>query len=445
MPPTRHRDRIHAAANHRASHDRRMRKLILLFCTAALALQAAGTAPKSHRDFRTAAEAAYQRKDYAAAREAFASALQLRPDSPRYLHDLAAVSALAGDPGAALDLLRRLAALGVATPVERDPDFASLQGRPEFRQVLQAIAENRSPRGEAEVLAELPGRTGIIEGIAFRVRTSDLFLGDAHHRCIWRRDRDGRVSRFTAVEDEDILGVFGLVLDEARNTLWAAMAALPEMSGYTAELKGLSALGEFNLATGELRRAIPVPDDGHDHLLGDLVLAPDGTIYATDSATPIVWQFAPGAEELEKVAELPPFSSLQGLVLVRRKLLVADYANGLVAIDLATGSFAPLSPPPNTTLLGLDGLVPVPGGIVAIQNGVDPQRAIRIAVSPDLTTVTAVTVLAAALPQFGDLTLVTLVNERPVVIAGAGWEGFDPAKTEHPRAHAVRIFQIALP
>ncbi|MBI4621922.1 MAG: hypothetical protein HY736_01715 [Verrucomicrobia bacterium] len=422
-----------------------MRTLVFLLCCTALALSAAESPPKSHRDFRAEAEAAYQREDYPAAREAFASALKLRPDSPRYLHDLAAVSALAGDPGAALDLLCRLVALGVAAPVERDPDFASLQGKPEFRQVVQAIAENRSPRGEADVLVELPGRTGIVEGIVFRERTSDLFLGDAHHRCIWRRDRDGRVSRFTATEDDDILGVFGLVLDEPRNTLWAAMAAVPEMSGFTADLKGQSALGEFNLATGELRRAIPAPDDGHGHLLGDLTLAPDGTIYATDSAAPIVWQLAPGAEDLEKVAESPLFSSLQGLVLARRKLLIADYANGLVTVDLATGKIAPLSPPPNTTLVGLDGLVPVPGGGVAIQNGVEPQRVIRIALSPDLTAVTAVTVLAAALPHLGDLGLVALANDRPIFIAGAGWEGFDPARTSHPPAHAVRIFQVALP
>ena len=56
------------------------------------------------------------------------------------------------------------------------------------------------------------------------------------------------------------------------------MSAVPEMSGYTPEMKGQAALAEFNLATSELRRVIPVPPDGRDHGLGDLCVAPDGTV-----------------------------------------------------------------------------------------------------------------------------------------------------------------------
>ena len=94
--------------------------------TLALTAPAAEPAVKSHRDFRLEGEAAYNRKDYAAARAAFTTALELRPDSPRYLHSAAALCALTGDTDAALGYLQRLAALGVSTPVERDPDFAPL-------------------------------------------------------------------------------------------------------------------------------------------------------------------------------------------------------------------------------------------------------------------------------------------------------------------------------
>ncbi|HUR59075.1 MAG TPA: hypothetical protein VM029_15275, partial [Opitutaceae bacterium] len=121
---------------------------------------AADTDGKSHVDLRTEAQAAYERKDYTAARELFAAALALRPDSPRYLHNLAALSARTKDTKAALDYLRRLAALGISTPVERDPDLAALQGTPDYMRVLQLFAANRAPQGEAEVLAELGGRTG---------------------------------------------------------------------------------------------------------------------------------------------------------------------------------------------------------------------------------------------------------------------------------------------
>ena len=412
-----------------------------LIATASLLAQ---DAEKTHLDFRAEAAAAYQRKDYTAAKEATLAALELRPDSPRYLHNLAALCALTRDPASALDYLRQLVGLGVAPPVERDPDLASLQGTPQFAKILHDFAANRAPQGEAEVVAEFPGRTGIIEGIAFRERTGDLFLGDVHHRCIWRRDRDGRIARYSA-EDEDLLGIFAIALDEERNTLWATMAALPEMSGYTTDMKGHTGLAEFNLSTSELRRLIPVPGDGREHRLGDLLVAPDGTIYLTDSKAPVIWQLAPGAEEMQKVVDSPVFGSLQGVTLEKRTLLVADYVNGLFIVELATGNITALTPPKNTTLIGIDGLVTVPGGIVATQNGVEPQRVIRVTFSPSLETITGVSVLAAALPNLTDLTLVTLANQRPTFIAGSGWDGFDPAKTRQPPAHTVRIFQVAVP
>ena len=413
------------------------------FLVAALSL-AAGETPKSHEDFRHAAAAAYQRKDYAAAKEALLAALALRPDSPRYLHNLAAVSSLLGDSAPALTYLRQIAALGVAPNVERDRDLGSLQGTPEFTRILHTFATHRAPKGEAELVAELPGHTGIIEGIAFRVRTGDLFLGDVHHRCIWRRDRDGRVARFTA-EDDELAGIFGLVVDEPRNTLWAAMSAVPEMSGYTPEMKGHAALAEFDLATSELRRVVPVPADGRDHGLGDLCVAPDGTVYATDSKSPVIWFLARDAEELQKAADSPIFGSLQGVTIERRTLVVADFSNGLFTVDLGTGNITALPPPKNTTLVGIDGLIPVPGGIVAVQNGVEPQRVIRISLTPGLDAITSVSVLVSGLPHLNDLSLITLVNDRPTLVAGSGWDGVDAAKSRPPPAHTVRIFQVPLP
>ena len=80
-----------------------------------------------------------------------------------------------------------------------------------------------------------------------------------------------------------------------------------------------------------------------------------------------------------------------------------------------------------------------------MQNGVTPQRLVRIGLSADLTAITSVTVLASAFPHLDDLALVTLVNGHPTFIANAGWDNFDPAKSAHPPAHSVRIFQATPP
>lgn len=408
-----------------------------------LPLLRAQTPGPSHLDLRAEAHAAYQRKDYAAALSATREALKLRPDSPRYLHNLAALHTLTGDTSAALAHLRRLAALGIHTDVARDPDLASLQGTSEFAEVLGLLAANLEPRGTLGELAELPGRTGILEGIAFRERTGDLFLGDVHHRCIWRRTREGEVSRFTAA-DVDVAGIFGVAVDEARQTLWATMAAVPQMEGYEPEMKGFTAIAEFDLRTGELRHISPVADDGREHLLGDLTLAPDGTLYATDSRSPVVWQVAPGAEEPTRLFDLPGFQSLQGIALIGRNLIISDYSNGLVVIDLAARQISALVPPENTTLLGIDGLVAIPGGVVATQNGTTPQRVLRIMLSPGADRITDVQVLASGHRTLTDLSLITLVQDRPTFIAGSGWDALEGTRARAPAAHAVRLLQVEL-
>lgn len=421
-----------------------MRLLSPIVVLCAVAPLVAGQPAKTHLDFRREADAAYERKDYKAALAATAAALKLRPDSPRYRHRLAALSARTGDAAGALHYLRELAALGVAVPVQRDPDFASLQGRPEFLRLLQDFAANAEPRGAAEVVAELPGRTGILEGLAFRARTGDGFLSDVHHRCIWRRDREGRISRFTD-EDEEFAGIFGLAIDEPRRTLWAAMAAVPEMAGFEPAMKGRAALADIDLERGELRQVFAVPADGREHGLGDVLLGPDGTVYASDSLAPVIWQLAPGAEELQKLVDSPLFGSLQGMALRDRTLLVADYTNGLFTIDLPSGEIRALPPPKDTTLLGIDGLVLLDDGLVAIQNGFSPQRVLRIKLAPRWDAVTEVTVLASGLAHLTDLTLATPINGRATVIAGAGWDDFDPQTHKAPRPHTVRLFQIERP
>jgi hypothetical protein len=133
------------------------------------------------------------------------------------------------------------------------------------------------------------------------------------------------------------------------------------------------------------------------------------------------------------------------MALLQKRLLVADYTNGLFTIDLPTGDINALAPPPNTTLLGLDGIVHVGDELFAVQNGVEPQRVLRIKLSPTWNEIKEVTVLASGMPGFTDLGLATLVNGAVTVIANTGWDGFDPQKTKQPPSHTVRLFQMALP
>jgi hypothetical protein len=158
----------------------------------------------------------------------------------------------------------------------------------------------------------------------------------------------------------------------------------------------------------------------------------------------VIWKLAFEAEEFEKVADSPAFESLQGIVLEVQTLLVVDYANGLFRVEIGTGSISALRAPEQTTLLGIDGLIAIPGGVVAVQNGVEPQRVLNVSLTPDFQSISRVQVVASALPELRDLCLGTLVNDLPTIIAGSGWENFNAARDKHPSAHTVRILHVAL-
>ena len=404
---------------------------------------AAPAADRPAIELREEARAAASRGDLAAARRLLDQALAAQPDSPALLLELAAVAARQDDGPAAIAALEKIAALGAAPPVERDPRFASLQGSAPFRRVFQAFSRLREPAGVAEEITSLTGRTGILEGIAWRARTGDLFLGDVRHRGIWRQDREGRVARFSA-EDESLLGIFGLAIDEARGLLWATMSAVPEMEGFSPEMKGTAGLAAFSLATSELVRVVEVPDDGRQHGLGDLHVADDGTVYATDAKAPVIWKLEPGAEELQRFAEERSLVSLQGIVRWRDDFLVADYQRGLLAVSAADGRFRQLLPPPGASLVGLHGLVATPAGIAATQAGITPERVVLLVPSDAEDRVRSVAVLASGHPGLNDLGLITLVNQQPTWVSGAGWDALVTTPAAN-RGRTVRILQTRLP
>jgi hypothetical protein len=402
-------------------------------------------AAKTHLAWRREVADARRRHDYLAMLTAAQTAADLRPDSPRELLNLAGAYALTGHRDLAFSTLDRLAARCIYLPLAQVPDLASLRDSPEFAEVLAAMERNLAPRGSAQVLLDLPGVPGIIEGIAHRTVTKEFFFGDVHDRCVWRLRSDGSRTRFSSDVDS-LLGVFKLVLDEAHGLLWVSTSALPEVAGFNPALKGRGELAALDLTTGRVVRRYPLPADGRDHCLGDFLLAPDGTVYLTDSVAPVIWRLVPGGSQLELFLESTAFISLQGIGLLphRARLVVTDYAMGIALVDLGSREITWLQPALHATLLGLDSLAVQGDTILAVQNGIEPERVVRVLIPSDLSQPARLDVLAAAVPNFADLTHFVLFNGRLAVIAGSGWAGFQDAKNPPP-PHTVRVMLVKLP
>ncbi len=395
------------------------------------------------------AAAAADEKDFSTYLAKMEAAAALRPDFPRILTNLAAAQLANDRPDDSIATLGRLAALGVHSPVDKSEEFVALRGRKEFKDVVAKLANNLVGIGEAEIAFTVPDMTGVIEGIAWREKTGDFFFGDVHNRAVWLRTKDQKVRRFSA-EDENLFGVFGLTVDEERGALWAATSAVPAMHGYANELDGAAGLAEFDLESGALRRVVRVPatNDHMTHVLGDLALAPDGGIFLPDSGAPTLWRLAPGASELEVFAESAEFMSLQGAVVVPElnALLVADHANGLLRVDLTSRAVRRLESPPNTTLIGLDGLVRAPNGdVIAIQNGLKPARVLRLTLDASGESVTTVAVLESAhlnmpAPALGCVAL----GGDLYFIGNAGWSRFEGEEVKPTAPRPIPIFKTKL-
>jgi hypothetical protein len=390
---------------------------------------------------------AAEAKDFAGAVARLEAAVALRPDLPRLFVDLAAAQVALEQHDEAIGTLQRLARLGVHSPVDKAEEFTPLRARNEFQEVVKSLATNLHPKGSGEIAFTLRDVTGLIEGIAWREKTGEFYFGDVHGRAVWLRNKDGSLRRFTA-EGEDLLGVFGLAVDEANGSLWAATSAVPAMSGFTPDMEGTAALAELDLATGAVKQVYPVArGQGGRHLLGDVALTPEGAVLLPDSATPVVWRLAPGGKALEEFAGGPELLSLQGIaVLPSGVAVLSDQINGLLRLDLSNGRVDRLEPPPDTTLIGIDGLTPAPDGhVLALQSGVRPVRVLRVELDGAAESLTSVAVLESGHIAMASPSLGCLATDGDFFYIGnPGWNRFasDDGRPTAPRP--VPIFRTKL-
>lgn len=373
-----------------------------------------------------AATQAHDARDYAEMERQLRAALKLRPAHPAALYDLAAALVLRGERKEALETLELLADMGLAYDPSGDEDFAALRGSDRFDEAVRDLARNRKPAGGADVAFRLLQPTFIPEGLAFDEDTKHFFVSGVHERRIQRVGPDGRETDFVPPGGGGLWAPLGMVADASRRLLWVATAAIPEMKNADPGELGRAAILAYDLDNGRFKRRLAMPEDGAAHVLGDLVLARDGTIYTTDSkggrlyavdSTRGTWRAltAPGA-----------LASPQGLVLSgdRRFLYVADYTQGLFRYELDGGALTRLEVAPEICVYGIDGLYRRGDNLIAVQNGIRPHRVVRLRLDRGGRRVRSARVLAANLKDFDEPTQGVIVGRRFSFIANSQWNKF---------------------
>jgi sugar lactone lactonase YvrE len=246
------------------------------------------------------------------------------------------------------------------------------------------------------------------------------------HRKILRVDRHGRVTEFVRRGADLPWAPLGMRVDPSRGVLWVAAAAVPQSVGFDPADSLRSGLFRFDVTTGALNGRYPVPDDGGPHALGDVTVTRAGDVYTTDSRSPAIYRVRVGSDSLERFVSSPLLLSGQGLALdaAERVLYVADYARGILRLDLATREVRLLESPDDAVALGIDGLYFDRGALVGIQNGVAPHRVVRLRLSEGGDRIAAIEVLERARPEYAEPTLGVVVGGELYYVANSQWERF---------------------
>ncbi len=428
-----------------------MRGLVVGVAIATLAVSAANaaTAPSMQDAFNaatTAGLAAEKAGDLKAAAQRFAEANRIIPNYPPVLAERAKVAAMAGDVAGALALIRIYAGTGLSGERIDKPVFDKVRADPGFAPLRERFLANAQPIGHVSTLATLVGGAFLAESVAWDQARHRYLISSIHTRTIVQWDHGVErpyLRSFTAP-----LPIFNLAIDPKRDRLWATASAVPQADHYAASEAGHAALLEIRLSTGKLLHRYEAPK-AEARGFGDLLLAPDGTVYVSDGLTGEIWRHCPGAAALDLLVPAGVLASPQGLVPTPdgKRLIVADYVLGLMSVDRHTGAAARVPTPADAELIWIDGMSWRGRTLIAVQNGTTrPNRILALTLDKTWRRVTGWRILAANLPELDEPTGGTVVGRDFVFVARSQWNSFaDDGGPKVPQPPAPVIARLRLP
>jgi len=393
------------------------------------------------------AASALETRDYATARREVDRAALAWPTQPAYLWGRTTTALVTNDTAALLDALNAYAALALGRDLHADARFADLLKEPRFARVVARLDSNLAPLARSHVIASLTDSTFWPEGVDYDPRSHRYYVGSVRHRTI-AEVVDGKVTRELWPRAHAGIGaVLGVRVDTVRGVLWATLAGVPQMEGYTPADSSIAAIVRVRIADGVIEQRWNLPPAPLGHAPGDLAVGPRGDVFVTDSNDPVLYRLRPGADMLESIRH-PLFRSLQGMAAPPdgSVLYVADYSHGMLRVDLATNAVTRLDDAPSSTSLGCDGLVWHDGAIVAVQNGVAPARIMRFVLDRSGTRIVRAELLDRNTHIADEPTIGTIVGGEFVYVANSQWEKYTDRGARIParRLTAPVLLGVAL-
>jgi hypothetical protein len=341
--------------------------------------------------------------------------------TPRIATRYAALALQAGDRAGATRWMSVLAAMGQEPDTGMMARYAALAGASAASALRASHASATRAQGAPVLVARLGDADMISEDLAYDTKGGRFLVSSVHRGGIYAV-ANGRTTTLVAPRADSAWGIFALRVDPARSILWATTAAFPVAAGYSPADSGRSALIEYDLRTGAARGRYVAPDSGA-HVLGDLVVGSAGAVYVSDGVGGGVYALAPGRDSLRVLAPRGTFLSPQTPALSSdgATLFVPDYSIGIAAVDITSGRISWVTHSDSLALTGIDGMYRVGRDLLVVQNGLEPNRIMRLTLDPSMRHVVRATTIARG-PAAASLTHATVSRGWVYFLAKSGWE-----------------------
>ena len=332
------------------------------------------------------------------------------PDKATLTYEMARTFAFAKQWPEAIDWLRKAAELRVGLDPSRESVFADLHGTREFEDILAIVREATQPVLHSSPAFQVAEGDLTPESVAYDPGGKHFYFGSMKKGKVVRCSGSGACTEFVNGLDTVVgLHVHG-------KGLWVLNNSGKE-----------SALIHYSLTSAKVIRRYRVTGAGHN--FNDLVFAPSGEVYLTDTRAGTVWHLPKGAPDLTKLPGRFDFANGIAISKNGALLYVSTFPDGIRVVNLKTNEAVPIPHPDKLCLATIDGLYFHRGALIAIQNAFMSPRVVRLTLTRDLRAIERFDILELRNPLFEGVTTGVFVGIDFYYMANIQDDknaGFDP-------------------
>ena len=350
---------------------------------------------------------------------------ELRPNNGEYMYQLTIAYALSNQSSKAYNKMLTMQQQGLSYDFTKTEDVENIRNTQVFEYLSDLMIRAGEPMGAGSIAFSLPQDFVLPEAMDWDPNREMFIIGNVDDGRVLLVDRSGTVKTFIQSDAENgPWGIFDLKIDAERSLLWASSSAGSAYRLASEETRNKTGLFKIDLKTGKLLGTYLVTNtDKRRSALANIAVASDGTVYVADSLRPAIYKLEAGSDTLIPAFASTELISIRGLALSDddKTLYLADYELGLLVLRLEEKQAMVLGTPVNLNVGGIDGLYLWDNHLITIQNGISPQRVMRLELDPAGLNVANVRPLEVAHPSFDAPNYGTIVGDDLYYFANSQW------------------------